>query len=80
MLPFWILYLIAPVNPFIKEDNIEVSDKSEKKFYKDKRFFIPLYSIIFTNTLVWIWSLVVVSEKINIDHWLFTKVNPTGSG
>jgi hypothetical protein len=76
MLPFWILFLIGPTNPFVKEDVTEVETKSEKNFISDKRFFLPLHFLVFTNTIVWIWGLIVVSDEINIDHWVFNSIYP----
>ena len=38
---------------------------------KDKRFWIPLYTIVFAETLAWIWSLVLFSDQVSIDHPLF---------
>lgn len=38
-------------------------------------FFIPLYTYIGFQTLVWIWSLILFSESCP-DHWLFRNAYP----
>jgi alkane 1-monooxygenase len=50
--------------------------KSEKAFFKDKRFWIPLYVFSFLETMSWIWALILFSDKVNIDMYWF-QLKPT---
>jgi len=38
-------------------------------------FFIPLYTYIGCSTLLWIWSLILYSDKCP-DHWMFNTAQP----
>ena len=68
----WLMYLACPICNFIlPEDNQNLSLKSERAFYEDKRFWIPLYAYNLVETLTWIWALIVFSDKFEIDHPFF---------
>ena len=63
LLPIWMMYLACPISNWIaQEDNQNLSQKSEKAFHMDKRFWIPLYSFNILETLTWIWALIVMSD------------------
>ena len=47
-----------------KDNDLNISPSSEKQFMEDKRFLIPLYSIIILETISWMWTLVVCSDVI----------------
>jgi hypothetical protein len=66
------IYLVSPIqNYFGKGDNKNLSTKSEKIFEKDKRFIIPLYFFIFFEIGVYIWALIVMSDKFNPTGFWF---------
>ena len=48
-----------------------LAKQSEKAFMDDKRFLYPLYSITILETMTWIWALIMVSDRVNIDHQFF---------
>jgi hypothetical protein len=50
-----------------EEDKYNLAKKSEKAFMEDKRFLYPLYTINVLETMTWIWALIMVSDRINID-------------
>ena len=53
------------------QDNKNLSIKSERTFFEDKRFLIPLYMFNVADTLIWIWQLILFSDKIKPDHFIF---------
>jgi alkane 1-monooxygenase len=75
VLPFWLMYLMCPISNFLlPEDNQNLSKKSEKTFFNDRRFWLPLYSYDLLETITWLWGLVLFSDKVNIDlFWLNLK-------
>lgn len=76
-LPFWILYLLAPSsNLFGNNDTAEVAASAQKKFMEDCRFNVPLYTTIFVATSTWIWSLVLMSDKYEIEGKWFSQIKP----
>lgn len=50
-----------------EEDKYNLAKKSEKAFMEDKRFLYPLYAINVLETMTWIWALIMVSDRVNID-------------
>ena len=53
------------------EDRENLSKKSEKEFQDDWKFVVPLYLTMFLEFTHWVWALVVLSDAVTIDHWLF---------
>lgn len=43
-------------------DNRNISAKSERIFFENKKFWIPLYIFNLVETLIWIWQLVLFSD------------------
>ena len=81
----WMIFLFAMhakivVSHFLfgdkVKDNRNISRKSEKLFYKDNRFMIPLYLCHFAETATWIWALCVVSDKVKWDSYYMTAIKP----
>lgn len=71
------MFLVCPISNLITEgDNQNLSLKSEKAFFGDKRFWIPLYTFNFLETMTWIWALIIWSDKVNIDLYWF-QLKPT---
>lgn len=63
----WMMYMICPLsNILLPEDNQNLCPKSEKAFFNDKRFWIPLYVFNALETITWLWSLIIMSDKVNI--------------
>lgn len=73
----WMMFILNPViNSFYKKGEGEtpnVPKHLEKKYTEDKRFLIPLYLYLLVDTLTQIWSLIVVSDVVHIDHPLFAN-------
>jgi alkane 1-monooxygenase len=74
--PFWFLFLLSPILKYFFTDHKEVHPESIKKFSADRRFSIPLHLVVYISTISWIMCLIVVSDKIEIDHWIAKRVNP----
>lgn len=74
-IPVIIMYLACPLcDMYAPDDNQNLSPKSEKAFYNDKRFWIPLYAQNFLETGTWLWALIVCSDVVQIDHpWFQMK-------
>lgn len=78
-MPVVILFLGSPIiDKVLPKDNQNLSPKAEKAFYNDKRFLIPLYVLNFLETITWIWALIVLSDKVNIDMYWFQLKPETG--
>jgi len=43
-------------------DNRNISAKSERIFFENKKFWIPLYIFNLVETLIWIWQLILFSD------------------
>ena len=54
-----------------KADSENLSLASEKEFFKDKRFWIPLHVFNALETLTWLWQLVLFSDHIQLDNFYF---------
>ena len=52
-------------------DNRNISAKSERVFYEDKKFWIPLYIFNLAETLIWMWQLVLFSDITKPDWLIF---------
>jgi len=48
-----------------------LSQQSEKAFFNDKRFWIPLHAFNVLETLAWVWQLVLFSDNIKINSYIF---------
>jgi hypothetical protein len=57
-------------------DNRNLSQKSEKAFFNDKRFWIPLHLFNVLETFAWIWQLVLFSDYVKPD-WFIFNLKPT---
>ena len=78
--PIWLMYLACPIcNFFLPEDNQNLTQKCEKAYNNDKRFWLPLYTFNLLETLTWIWALIVVSDEVNPDFFWF-KLKPRTTG
>ena len=53
-------------------DNRNLSSKNDRVFFDDKRFWIPLHAYNILETLVWIWQLVLFSDKYKPDWFIFS--------
>jgi len=71
--------LATPIlNNVGKQDNFNLSPKSEKAFEKDKRFYIPLHVFNVLETLTWIWALILMSDQVEFDNiWFYRKPKTT---
>ena len=58
------------------KDTRNISKKSEKIFYKEKLFLIPLYACHLAETLTWIWALCLMSDKVKWESYYLTAVKP----
>ena len=59
----WIIYAALPfLDYFLPIDNSNLSKEKSKKFEKDWRFFIPVYSVIILNFCYYIYLLNGVSN------------------
>jgi hypothetical protein len=80
MLFLFLGHLKMVVHHFIygenSKDSINLSKKNEKTFYKDKRFYIPLYACHLAETLTWIWALCVMSDKVKWESYYLTAIKP----
>jgi alkane 1-monooxygenase len=53
------------------DDMKNLSSKSERNFFNDKRFWIPLYLFNFLETLSWIFQLILMSDVIHKDSYFY---------
>jgi len=65
---FYNLIGSSAFNMVTETDNFNLSKKVEKVYHNDWRFLLPLYSMVFFETLNWIWCLIVVSDKVHFEH------------
>ena len=71
---WWIIYIGVPLwNWFFLKDEKNVAKMSESKFMHSNKFLVPLYVYLFTQSLVWIYCLIIFSSKSTINHWIFDK-------
>jgi hypothetical protein len=47
-------------------DRNNIARKSERAFFNDKRFFIPLYLTVGGGTLTWIWGMCLFSDNVGV--------------
>lgn len=40
-------------------------------FRKNWLYLVPVYACTVAETLSWLWQLIIVSDKVKIDHWIF---------
>jgi hypothetical protein len=74
------MYFVCGVGEFFSTiDSDTLAQKYAHVYMQDKRFWIPLYSIVFFETLAWIWSLVLFSDQVEIDSPFF-KIKEMGWG
>lgn len=58
------------------KDTRNISKKSEKEFYQDVRFRLPLYACHLAETLTWIWALCLMSDDVKWESYYLTAVKP----
>ena len=76
VMPVVLIIVACPLfDKFLKDDVQNLTPKSERAFFHDKRFLIPLYVFNIIETATWLWALVLFSDKINIDMYWF-KLKP----
>jgi len=56
------LFCLSKGNSFYDADNKNLSAKSERTFFEDKRFWIPLHAYNLLECMIWIWQLVLFSD------------------
>mgnify|MGYP001030670827 FL=1 len=80
LLPIWLMYLVTPIGNFIApEDNQNLTQKCERAYLNDKRFWAPLYAFNILETITWLWALIVMSDQVNIDcYWFQLKPETNG--
>ena len=66
------------MNWTLPHDDLNLNIKSEKLFYADKRFWLPLYAYQLVETITWLWALVVMSDNVNINM-LWFQMKPEGN-
>ena len=54
-----------------ESDLRNISRRSERAFFNDKRFYIPLYMTVAAGTLTWIWALCLFSEDVKFESYYF---------
>lgn len=58
-------------------DRDNLSKKSEKKFEKDWRFWLPLWTCVIVETASWIWALILMSDEVKFDtFYLSDRIKP----
>lgn len=57
-------------------DRKNISRKSEREFYNDKRFYLATWSCMAVGFLTWIWSLCLMSEDVKFTSYYFSKMKP----
>jgi len=68
----WIIYAGTPLYNLIKlDDHRNVSARNEKAWSKSQLFQVPLYTMIFANLALNLFSLMLFSTKWRPEHWLF---------
>jgi alkane 1-monooxygenase len=67
MLPgAWLLAVLTPIyNKFFLDDTINIDEKMEKIYLKNKWFLIPIYTYILAMFLTHIWSLMLFSGRFD---------------
>lgn len=65
LVPIWLAYMASLSSFWRGPDYTETNmDKeSERKFSKDHRFMLPLYTFVLNDTLNWLWCLIIVSGQ-----------------
>jgi hypothetical protein len=62
----WIMLMLTPLYNMLwigGKNNQNILPKNEKKWAESKMFLIPLYVYTATQTTVWIYTLLLFSEK-----------------
>lgn len=57
-------------------DYKNISRKSERAFFNDKRFYVPLYMTVASGTLSWIWALCLFSDDVQFNSYYLKTVRP----
>lgn len=74
----WLMYVGTPIyNYFMLYDDHNISKKNERAFMNSAMFYIPMYAYEFTQTLSWIYCMMLFSTKYKPDHYIFT-IEPQG--
>jgi hypothetical protein len=80
LLIFWLMFLMCPIITFAaQEDNQNLSQKFERAYLNDKRFWLPLYCYNILETITWVWALIVMSDDVSINLAWF-QVKPETNG
>lgn len=59
-----------------QHDKQNISRVSERAFFSDKRFHIPMWTTFAAGTLTWIWTLCLFSDDVKFNSYYFTTVRP----
>jgi len=51
-----------------------ISRKSERAFFNDQRFLIPVYSTVIFGAITWIWALCVYSDDVQFETYYLSSV------
>lgn len=58
------------------KDARNVTLKTEKVFFKDKRFYIPMVACVIVGTFNWVWTLCLFSDDVKFTSYYFSAVRP----
>ena len=58
------------------QDKQNISTKSQREFFNDNRFFIPLYTCVAAGTFTWMWSLCLMSDDVKFESYYLSDVRP----
>ena len=62
------LNIFGTVSTTLETDSYNLSKRAEKIYHTEWKFLIPLYTLVIIETFNWIWCLIVMSDKVKIDH------------
>mmetsp|Transcript_32572 Transcript_32572/g.37157 ORF Transcript_32572/g.37157 Transcript_32572/m.37157 type:complete len:97 (+) Transcript_32572:129-419(+) len=56
------VYVLVPIlDMVLKEDHMNLSNYEAQKYEKDKRFLIPLYTVIIVDFVIYFWACYIFS-------------------
>ena len=68
----WIIYIATPLyNLLFLDDNRNLDKQDEKKFMTNQLFLVPLYAMILSQLLLWVYCLALFSTEYLPKHWIF---------
>jgi len=57
-------------------DPKNIGRKSERQFFNDKRFMVPVYCTIIGGTISWLWALCLFSDEVEFNTYYLKTVRP----